>query len=476
MGKPCVPVATLAGAVLAAVLAAGCADGGAPYVRPALEVPQAWSGQGTAAADWPDGNWWQGFGSEELDALVAAAQAHNHDLKAAAARVEQARAIARMAGAALYPSVTAGAALTRSRFSGSAAANSVSLGLGAAWDVDLWGANSYARTAAAAALGASRHGRDALHLTLTADVASAYLQVLALNDGLKAAHDNLANVRRLLAAVELQRQAGRISALELEQQRSAAASVAATIPALLQQRRATLDALALLTGRLPEAIAVSDRPLSSLTAPKPPLLLPAQLLERRPDIRQVEAILTAAHADVGAARAALLPRVQLSARGGAAAAAVGQLFDPGTGFVALGIDALATIFDAGRLSGQVDLSEARQRELVENYRQVVLSAFRDVEDALAGIEHFAAQEAAQAQALQHAREALRLAEIRYREGSVDFLAVLDAQRVQINADAALSGTRFQRFAALVALYRALGGGWQESAADDPVGAAEALAR
>lgn len=475
MGKPCAPATGLAGAILAAALAAGCAGGGTPYVRPAVEVPQAWSGQDDAAAHWPERAWWGGFDSEELDALVAAAQANNHDLKAAAARVDQARAIARMAGAALYPAVTAGASLARSRFSGSAAANSVSLGLGAAWDVDLWGANRYARTAAEAALGASRHGRDALRLTLTADVASAYLQVLALNDSLKAARDNLANVRRLLEMIELQRQAGRISALELEQQRSAAASVAAAIPSIMQQRRATVDALALLTGRLPEAMVVSDRLLSSLTVPKLPSLLPAQLLERRPDIRQVEAILMAAHADVGAARAALLPRIQLSARGGAAAGAVGQLFDPGTGFVAIGIDALATIFDADRLSGQVALSEARQRELVENYRQVVLSAFRDVEDALAGVEYFAAQEAAQAEAVDHARAALRLAEVRYRAGAVDFLAVLDAQRVQINADAALSGTRFQRFAATVALYRALGGGWQEGIDDGAAGPEAAIA-
>lgn len=210
-------------------------------------------------------------------------------------------------------------------------------------------------------------------------------------------------------------------------------------------------------------MAVAAQPLAALTLPPAPLGLPARLLDQRPDIRQAEAALQGAHADIGAARKALLPRLQLGARVGAAATSPGALFEAGSVFTSLSVDALATIFDGGRLDNQVDAARARQRELVESYRQSVLAAFRDVEDALAGVEHFATQEAAQRDARQFASNAYRLAEIRFRAGAADFLAVLDAQRTLINADAALNNTRFQRFAALVALYRALGGGWEASA-------------
>lgn len=459
-------------ALLAGTLLTGCGGLVEPYARPPVAVPAVWSGTGTASEGLPPAaDWWTAFGSSELNALIAEAQANNHNLKAAVARVEQAKALAEVAGANLYPVLSGDAAAARSRFSGSAASDSFSLGLNASWEIDLWGRNRYALSSAEAALRASRDAEAALRLNLIADLASTYLQLLALNDNLKATQDNLANVRRLLSLIEAQKQAGKISALDLEQQRGVVANTEAAIPALIQQRQATLTSLALLAGRVPGTVADPARRLGSLELPPVALLTPRELLELRPDLRQAEAALLAAHADLGAARAALLPRLQLGGRAGATAGTVGRLFDAGTGFTSLGLDALATIFDAGRLSGRVSVAQARQRELVENYRQAVLSAWREVEDARAAVELLAAQEDRQRAAQGHAVQSLRLAELRYRAGASDFLAVLDAQRTLINADAVLSNTRFQRFAALIALYRAQGGPPAAAGAGESSGAA-----
>lgn len=477
MARP--PLGACPAAVLFAVLLAGCAGLGEPYVRPPVAVPAVWSGTGTASEGLPPASdWWQAFGSRELDALIGQAHANSHELKAAAARVEQARAFAEVVGADRYPLLSADAAAARSRVSGSAASDSYALGLGAAWELDLWGRNRQALVAAEAALQASREAEAGLRLNLAAEVATNYFQLLALNDNLQATQDSLANIRRVLALIELQKQAGRVSALDLEQQRGALASAEAAIPPLLRQRLATLYALALLTGRIPGTLAEPEQRLTALELPPVALLAPRDLLERRPDLREAEAALRAAHADLGAARAALLPRLQLSARAVTTAATAGALFDPGTGFTTLGLDALATIFDGGRLAGRVGVSLARQHELIESYRQAVLSAWREVEDARAGVELLAAQEDRQRAARRHAGEALRLAELRYRAGATDFLSVLDAQRTLINADAALSNTRFQRFAALVALYRAQGGppavvGGASAVAGAPAGPAAA---
>lgn len=473
-------------AVLLAGLLAACAAITPPPPRPDVPLPEAWAGQAAAQAApagppesadagpegtpqtrpeaWPPADWWTRFGSPELDALVAEAQAANHDLRAAAARVEQARALAGVAGAARYPQVSADASATRSDAGGGPSFDSTALAGGLVWDLDPWGRNRYAHLAAQAGLQATEFSREALRLDLIADVAITYIQLLVIDDSLQIARHSLANARRLLAVVSAQQRAGRASGLDLVRQQGAVANAEAALPPLFRQRRTTLDALAVLTGRPPSALQVAERPLQALRLPAVPSGPAAGLLDRRPDLRQAEAALAGAHADLAAARAALWPSLQLSARAGSAATSPERLFDAGTGFTTLGIDLLATIFDGGRLQGRVSASRERQRELVENYRQTVLSAYRDIEDALAGIAFFAAQESALATARQHAAEALRLAEVRYRAGATDFLAVLDAQRGLIGAEAAVINARFFRLTSLVDLYRALGGGWEAGAA------------
>ena len=451
--------------VLMAVGLSGCAAlTTEPYERPPLAAPAAWLGQTPeATSNWPEREWWKAFGSAELETLIGNAQANNYDLRAAAVRVAQARANSRIVGAALWPNLTATADAARNTPSAGTAGNSFAIGAQASYEVDIWGRNRSAAMAADLAVASSEYGREVVRLALTADVASTYFLLLSLNDAIRVAEDNLANARRLLDLVQTQRGAGRGSALEVERQQTLVASAAAAIPPLQQRREVGLNALALLLGRHATNVKLEGASLRTMTPPPAALGVPSKLTERRPDIRRAEADLRSAHANITAARAALFPSLILGAQGGFASATVGTLFNSGKGFSVLGLGLIATIFDGGRLAGQVDFAEARKAELVETYLQTVLIAFQEVEDALAGIRYFAVQEQAQQQAVDHAREAYRLAEIRYRGGAVDFTTVLDAQRTLLAAESAVDQTRFSRFASLVALYRALGGGWQEDA-------------
>ncbi len=452
-GPPCI-------VLCAAILLAGCAGLSEPYQRPAAEIPVSWSvGSASQRTDWPDRQWWSAFGSSELDTMIGDALSANHELRAAAARVEQARASARIASAGLYPALDADASAGRGKTGGGSARNSVGLGLQASYEIDLWGLNRETAKAGDAALLASEFGQEGVRLSLTAELANAYFQLLSLNDRLNTAENNLLVARRLLELVEVQKRAGRVSALEVERQRSQVATSEAAIPPLRQQRQLVRDSLALLLARNPDQAPDSQAALRNLALPPIGAGVPSELIERRPDVRQAEANLIAANANLNAARATVLPSLTLGLGGGWQAATVGALLDSGSGFYSLAATLAGTIFDGGRKRGQVEVAAARRVELVENYLAAVRAAFRDVEDALAGVEQLARQEAQQATAADHAREALRLAELRYKAGAVDYGTVLDAQRTLLSAESAVDQVRLARFTAHVGLYRALGGGW-----------------
>lgn len=443
----------------------GCAGISDAYRRPDPNSPAGWFGRPAGPeGSYPDRQWWSAFGSPDLDGMMVAARSANHDLRAAAARVEQARARSRVASAGLYPSVTGSAGADRGKSGGSGVRNSVSLGFQASYEVDVWGFNRENARAGEAALLASQFGEEAVRLTLTADLANGYFQLLSFNDRVRTAEDNLAVARRLLALIEAQKAAGRVSALEVERQRSQLASSEATIPPLRQQRQVVRDALAVLLARNPTEAPDSQGSLRQLALPPVSAGLPAQLIERRPDVKLAEANLVAANADLNAARAAVLPSLTLGAGGGWQAGSVGALFSSGASFYSLAATIAGTIFDGGRKRGEVEFASARRTELVENYLLAVRSSYRDVEDAFAGVAELGTQEAQQADAARHARDAFRLAELRYKAGAVDFGTVLDAQRTLLSAESAVDQVRLARFTAHVGLYRALGGGWDGSVA------------
>lgn len=446
-------------------LLGGCAGLSDAYRRPDPNTPAGWFGRPAGAdGQFPDRQWWSAFASPELDCLMLDAQSANHDLRAAAARVDQARARARIASAGLYPSLSGNFGADRSKSGGSDARNSISLGAQASYEVDLWGLNRETSRSGEAVLLSSQFGHEVVRLSLTSDLANGYFQLLSLNDRLQTAEDNLVLARRLLTLVDAQKTAGRVSALEVERQRSQLASNEATIPPLRQQRQVVRDALAVLLARNPAEAPDPRGSLRHLELPAVTSGVPAQLIERRPDVRQAEADLVAANADVNAARAAVLPSLTLGAGGGWQAGSVGALFGSGSGFYSLAATLVGTIFDGGRKRGQVEAASARRTELVENYLLAVRSSFRDVEDAFAGVDEFNRQETQLVQAAHHAREAFRLAELRYKAGAVDFSTVLDAQRTLLSAESAVDQVRLARFTAHVGLYRALGGGWDGNVA------------
>lgn len=451
-----------AGAAVALAFAgvvAGCSLVPA-FERPAVPVAEAWSTEPTAAAPLPvAADWWRRFADAELDRLVSEALAANPDLAAAIARIDQARAVARIAGAPLLPSVEAAGSASRIRTwseGDTRESTTDEVRLTAAYELDLWGRNSAARQSATAALAASIHDKEALALVLQAEVASTFFEVLAFKERVAIARKNVEAAREVLRLIEIQLVLGAATALDLAQQRAATATFEAQVPFLEQQLLATETALAVLLGRAPGRTGVRAETLDDLALPAIAAGQPSDLLGRRPDIRRAEADLVAANADIGAARAAFYPSVTLTA----SAAASGLVTSGSSALLTLATGLVAPIFEGGRLEGELDRSKARQQELVAAYRRSVLTAFKEVEDALSGVETSALRSASLATAAREASESFRLAQLSYGAGASDFLTVLDAQRTLLESRDNLVVAELARYTATTDLFKALGGGWE----------------
>ena len=463
-------------AVILTLAIGACSTPGKSPPAPEIvsNMPTAWSEQsltdGNAAVN---AEWWRSFNSPELSTLIDAALDANPDLAIATERVRQAEAQVRIAGASLFPELSVGVATARSKTRPDGGAWSSSDGssasFSASYELDLWGRNAAGVRSAESSLRATRFDLETARLTLVAGVADGYFQVLSLRGRLATARENLAIADRVFAVVDARVRNGAASALDLARQQTAVLTQRATIPPLELQERQTLFALALLLGKPPEGfdvglIAATNSPtdFSALLVPAITPGLPADLLTRRPDLASAEAQIAAAHANVGAARAALLPGIQLTGSAGLASKVLLNFLDAPTAAWSLGASLMQTIFDGGRLRSQVDVSSSMEREMVENYRKAILAGLADVESTLAANQRTAEQDALQNQILEQARRALRLAEIRYREGVDDLLVVLDAQRTLFQAEDQLAQIRLARLQAAVGLYKALGGGWRVS--------------
>lgn len=446
-------IAALSGAMLS-----GCATFRSGEVDSGFEMPGEWSQAAPGEVRWPDTEWWHGFGSAELDGLIARAQESNPDLAAAFERILQAEARAKIAGASLLPEVDFAADAGRSGVIGNGAASNFGLSLGAAYEVDLWGRNSADRAAARAQVAASVHDQETVALTLSAGIADLYFQVLSLRERLTVARLNLEAAESVLRLVEARERFGSASPLELAQQRAAVAQQRAGIPALEQQEREARAALALLLGEVPQGFDVTASELTGLSMPAVAPGLPAELLQRRPDIRRTEMELIAAEADIAIARAALFPSLRLTGSLGLRSDELSTLFD-GDPLWSVASALTMPIFNSGRLAANRDLAESRYRELLHGYRGVILSAFADVDTVLGNLDALEERARWQTEARKEAETALSLAEARYRAGASDLLAVLDAQRTLYQARDAEVQLRAERMRAKVDLFRALGGGW-----------------
>jgi NodT family efflux transporter outer membrane factor (OMF) lipoprotein len=458
-------------ALVVACSLSGCAMT-SPQLRPEVPVAGTWNETTPADAAAVSPTWWTDFGSPELESLVAAALAGSPDLAIATERVQQAEAQVRVVGASLFPMLSAGTSASGGRTStvggaknGNAVVNSAaSVGLTASYEVDLWGKNRAGVRAAESSAAAAHFDRDTAQVTLVSGVATSYFDVLALRTRLAIARENLATAQQVLDLVSARARAGAASALDVSRQEATVLSQQAALLPLQQQERQTLAALAFLVGQPPEGFDVKATGIGDLHVPTIDPGLPSTLLVRRPDLASAEAQLAAANADVAAARAALLPTITLTGTAGIATAALTSISTMGaTAAAGIAASLLQPIFDGGRLRGQKAVAESRERELVETYRKAILSAFADVEEALAGTTRLGQQEQLQASVQTRAQESLRLADIRYKAGADDLLTMLDAQRTLFAAQDQLAQVELNRLQAAVSLYKALGGGWSAAA-------------
>ncbi len=446
---------------------------GSEYQRPALDLPTQWSveqsaEQAEAAAINPD--WWSNFNSIPLDLFVAEALANNNDVRAAISRIEQSRAALKIAGADLLPSAAATAGASRTRTDVEAVkpryGSSLSAGAGISYELDLFGANRAGVDAAAAGLDGTRYDMEALRLIVAGDVAQGYLSVITLQERVRIATANLDKANDILRIVQARYDAGATSALDVTQQKSNVASRKAARAALELQLEQAENALAVLIGRAPQDFDVAYERLQGLTIPDITPIMPATLLERRPDIRSAEADLVAANADITAARAAFFPSIGLNLNSSVAAAGFG---DPVTTVLALASSLSTPIFQGGRLEGGVERTSARQSELIETYKKAILTSFQDVENALSAAR--VADERAQylATARTESEKAYTMSKELYDAGSIDFQALLDTQTSLLNAQDSYIQARLDRFSAAIDLYKALGGGWDGNSGGDSGG-------
>ncbi|MFD2183246.1 efflux transporter outer membrane subunit [Rhodoplanes azumiensis] len=455
----------LAGVLVTAPLLAGCfVDTEKPEL--ALDIPNQYKEGRGAAETGPALDWWRGFKSGELTVLMEEAQTSNLDIAAAVARIMQADAQARVSGSALLPSLTGNGQATRTRTSAASSSagiaserSSYSTYLTASYELDFWGKNRATLLAAQENAVATRFDRDTVALTAMANVATNYFQLLAAQDRLRIAKNNLAAATRILGLIKERFAAGTANSLDVSQQESLVATVRANLPAYEITIRQSAATLAVLVGRTPEHFAVKGGSLDTVAVPRIPPGLPSDLINQRPDIRAAEASLVSANHSVEAARASFFPSIGLTAQNGVQSAALASLFGPGAWFYTATASITQPIFDGGNLQGQLEQTQGRQLELLQTYRQSVINGFADVERALISLRQQTERERLQAQAVRAAREAFDISESRLREGIVDYVTVLNTQQTLFTAQDTLVQVRLARMLAAVSLYQALGGGW-----------------
>lgn len=460
--------ASLLAAGLVCVILAGC-NVGPRYRRPDLALAEQWhesADSGTSQGDiWPEADWWQGFRSAELNSLIDQAQHSNDDLGAAVARVQEADAQLKIAGAPLLPSVDLAATATRQRVqvtgAGSRLYNVLNPVLAASYELDFWGKNRSLRDSAAAASLGSRFDRQTVALTVVSSVATTYFQALQLRDRLQVAQQNLSNSEHILRGLRTEQQSGTATGLDVAQQETAVALLNAAIAPLQLQYRQSVYALAVLVGETSESFDVDRGSLADIAQPSVLAGMPSELLNRRPDVASAEQQLIAANADIGAARAALFPSIELTASGGFASTKLMQLISPANRAYAASAGLTQPIFHGGALRGQVAYSNARRQELLATYHKTVVMALSNVESALVAAQQTLQQAQRQREAVRMAQRAYDFAQKQMAAGTVNILTVLNTENALFSAQDMLVQVNYARLQALVNLYTALGGGWSQ---------------
>jgi NodT family efflux transporter outer membrane factor (OMF) lipoprotein len=466
---------------LCLVSLAGCAVG-PDFVQPDNRLgevrlaPRAEDAGATATSDAAvPSEWWTLFNDSVLAQLQARARGGNLDLQMASERIEESRAQLGIASSQLLPSVDGSASYSREALSkhGKFAALGAptrpsdfwQLGFDASWEIDLWGRARRAREQAAASLEATVYEREAVQVTLSAEVARTYLELRGTQAQLEIARQNLAVAQRVVGLAESRERHGIATRFETASARAQLGTIQATIPELEQRRNALMNALALLLGDEPRALDAELRhamPLPSLPA-SVPLGIASELARRRPDILRAEAHLHAAVAAIGVATADFYPRIGLRGRVGVEAFDAGDLASWDARFFSVGPTVHLPIFQGGRLVRRLAISESRQRQAALAYRHTVLRAWHEVDNALDALAARQRQYTEQLVSYEQNSQALQVAERGYQEGAADYLGVLTAQRNVLASQTSLNGSATGATLALVQLYKSLGGGWDPRA-------------
>jgi len=481
--------------ILVGLVFSACVQG-REYQRPPVEVPDDWSRMtntteaSTASDHQPEAEWWKTFQNDELSGLIERALQQNHDVRRAVARVLEGRASVMSAAAGLYPQMN-----LSSGYSNIAVSKNTLAGLGLAtgrqpgsqifatpgtsydlwnsaldlrWEIDFWGRIRRGREAAAADAQAIEQDARAVALSLISDVGQSYFRIRELDEQLDIAKRTLTVRQEYLDIIQKRASVGLASELDVKRTEVLVAEAAGIIPDLARTRAVESHRLEVLNGMSLGSLDLHSKPLRAVVVqPDIPVGLPSQLLERRPDILQAEATLMASNARIGQARAYFFPTLSITGQGGLQSVEFSNWFTGNSSTYSIGPSITLPIFQGGTNLARLDSAESRHVQMLESYQQTILQAFREVADLLTSLRARAEQLARQREQLSAAQEAVRLAEVRYRTGLVNYLDVLDAQRTALAAETQLVLTERTRLTDMVGLFKALGGGWAPSPARDP---------
>ena len=455
---------------MALMLLTGCTVG-PNYKRPSIQAPDAYRGLAPDAAPQTtasiaDEKWWTVFNDPQLQALIRKAIAQNYDVRIAASRVLQAQAALGITRADQFPAVFGGASALNQRnpqtsLSRAFDTSANQLNLSLSWEIDFWGKFRRATESARASLLATEWGQKAVIWSLVSNVASAYFQLLELDSEMQISRDTLTSRDESLRLVRIRETGGTTSMLDVRQSEQLVYAAAENIPALERSIEQQENLISILLGDNPEPITRGKPLVENHFPPIVPAGLPSSLLERRPDLQSAEQQLVAANAQIGVAKAAYFPEITLTAIAGYQSSALTSLFTGPAGFWSFGGQLAQPIFTAGRLRANVRLTEAQQQEAVLFYQQSIQQAFQEVSNSL--IAYRKDQEFREQQELLtvSAKDAIRLANLQYNGGVTSYLEVLDSDTRYFNAEIALAQAQLSERLALVQLYNALGGGWQQ---------------
>jgi len=456
--------------VLVLALMTGCTVG-PNYKRPKTDIPEGYRGAAPDlakpdTASLGDEKWWEVFQDEQLQPMIRTALAQNYDVRIAAERILEARAQLGITRSRQFPSVSAGAAASEQRIARQAGlpaftADSEQITGSASWELDFWGKFRRGTEAARANLVASEWARQEVISTLVSNLASAYFQLRELDMELEISQRTLTSRQDSLRLTRLLAEGGATSMLDVRQAEQLVFTAAEQVPDLERRIQQQENFISTLMGKNPGPVDRGRKLTDQPHAPEVPAGLPSALLERRPDIRQAEQQLVAFNAQIGVAKAAYFPQITLTGSGGTESTALTHLFSGPSGFFTLTGALSQPIFAGGRIKSGVKLAEAQQREAALSYQQTIQQAFRDVSDSL--IAYRKDQEFRRQQELltASAQDAAHLSDLRYKGGATSYLEVLTNETNYFTAELNLAQAHLRELDALVQLYRALGGGWQQ---------------